>query len=334
MSKGEGRREPSLLVICGPTATGKTAVAAALAAEVGGEIVAADSRTIYRGMDIGTAKPPPHLRAAVPHHLLDVADPTEVFTVAQYQRLAVAAITDILRRGRLPLLVGGTGLYIRAVVDGLQIPRVPPDWAFRRRAEAEEQAVPGALYARLQQLDPLAAQRIHPRNLRRIIRALEVIAATGRPISEQQRAQPGPWRVLVVGLWMPRPILYRRIDRRVDEQLAQGLVAEVEGLLARGVPPEAPAMQGLGYKEIVPYLQGRSSLAAAVAALKRNTRRFARRQESWFRRDPRIRWIDVGDAAPQAVAAAIRAMLAVNGTSARQGGCLERMHVVPAEAEE
>ncbi len=303
-------REPLLVVICGATATGKTAAAAALAAQLGGEIVAADSRTVYRGMDIGTAKPPPGLRAAVPHHLLDVAEPTEVFTVAQYQRLATSAITDILRRGRLPLLVGGTGLYIRAVVDGLRIPRVPPDWAFRRQAEAQERAAPGVLYARLQRVDPLAAQRVHPRNLRRIIRALEVIAATGRPISEQQEAQPGPWRVFIAGLWMPRPLLYRRIDRRVDEQLAQGLVREVEGLLARGVPPEAPAMQGLGYKEIVPYLRGETTLAEAVAALKRNTRRFARRQESWFRRDPRIRWIEAGEAAPEAVAATIRAMLA------------------------
>ncbi len=332
----DAAREPLLLVICGATATGKTAAAAALAAEVGGEIVAADSRTIYRGMDIGTAKPPPRLRAAVPHHLLDVAEPTEVFTVAQYQRLAVAAITDILRRGRLPLLVGGTGLYIRAVVDGLQIPHVPPDWAFRRKAEAEERAAPGVLYARLQELDPLAAQRIHPRNLRRIIRALEVIAATGRPISAQQRAHPGPWHVLAIGLWVPRPRLYRRIDRRVDEQVAQGLVAEVERLLARGVPPDAPAMQGLGYKEIVPYLQGRSSLAEAVAVLKRNTRRFARRQESWFRRDPRIRWIDAGDVAPEAVATTIRAMLAVNEPSARQDACRGGVpaRVVPAEAEE
>lgn len=298
------------MVICGATATGKTAAAAALAAELGGEIVAADSRTVYRGMDIGTAKPPPALRAAVPHHLLDVAEPTQVFTVAQYQRLATSAIADILSRGRLPLLVGGTGLYIRAVVDGLRIPRVPPDWAFRHQAEAQERAAPGVLYARLQRLDPLAAQRIHPRNLRRIIRALEVIAATGRPISEQQEAHPGPWRVFIAGLWMPRPLLYRRIDRRVDEQLAQGLVREVEGLLARGVPPEAPAMQGLGYKEIVPYLRGETTLAEAVAALKRNTRRFARRQESWFRRDPRIRWIEAGEAAPEAVAATIRAMLA------------------------
>ncbi|MDQ7849451.1 MAG: tRNA (adenosine(37)-N6)-dimethylallyltransferase MiaA [Armatimonadota bacterium] len=306
----EGTGEALLVVICGATATGKTAVAAALAAEVGGEIVAADSRTVYRGMDIGTAKPPPGLRAAVPHHLLDVAEPTEVFTLAQYQRMATSAITDILRRGRLPLLVGGTGLYIRAVVDGLQIPRVPPDWAFRRQAEAQEQAAPGILYARLQRLDPLAAQRIHPHNLRRVIRALEVIAATGRPVSEQQEAQPGPWRVLIAGLWVPRPLLYRRIDHRVDEQLAQGLVREVEELLARGVPPQAPAMQGLGYKEIIPYLQGRSTLAEAVAALKRNTRRFARRQESWFRRDPRIRWIDAGEAAPETVASTIRAMLA------------------------
>ena len=268
-------------------------------------------------MNIGTAKPTPELRAAVPHHLLDVTDPAEVFTVAQYQELAAAAITDIHSRGRLPLLVGGTGLYIRAVVDGLQIPHVPPDWSFREQAETEEREQTGTLYERLQRRDPRAAERIHPRNLRRIIRALEVIERTGRPISEQQRMQPAPWRVVMTGLRMPRPLLYERINRRVDNQIAQGLVEEVRGLLLVGVPPAAPAMQGLGYKEIVPYVQGRVTLDAAVVTLKRNTRNYARRQETWFRRDPRIQWLDVGHADAEAVAATIRAMLAVIEPSAR-----------------
>ena len=317
-ARGEDALDQALLVaICGATATGKTAVAAALARALGGEIVAADSRTIYRGMNIGTAKPTPEQRAAVPHHLLDVADPAEVFTVAQYQQLAVTAIADILARGHLPLLVGGSGLYIRAVVDGLQIPHVPPDWSFRKKAEVAERERPGSLYERLQRADPRAAERIHPRNLRRIIRALEVIERSGRPISEQQRAQPAPWRVVMTGLRMPRPLLYERIHRRVDDQIAQGLVEEVRGLLLAGVPPAAPAMQGLGYKEIVPYLQGRVALDAAVVTLKRNTRNYARRQEIWFRRDPRIRWLDVGHADAEAVAATIRAMLAVIETSAR-----------------
>jgi len=282
-----------------------------LAREIGAEIVAADSRTIYRGLDIGTAKPTPDMRAAVPHHLLDVADPREIFTVAHYQHLATSVIEGIHRRGGVPLLVGGTGLYIRAVVDGLQIPRVPPDWALRRQAEAEERAEPGTLYARLAKADARAAERIHPRNLRRIIRALEVIARTGEPISIQQRTQPAPWRVTVVGLRLPRPMLYARIDRRVDEQIAHGLAEEVRRLLAAGVPPEAPGMQGLGYKELIPYVRGDLTLEDATARLKRNTRQYARRQEIWFRRDPRIHWVDVGHAGPETVAVSIRAMLAV-----------------------
>ncbi len=289
----------------------------ALGRDLGGEIVAADSRAVYRGMDIGTAKPTREMRAAVPHHLLDVADPREVFTVAQYQELATAAITGVQGRGHVPLLVGGTGLYIRAVVDGLRIPHVAPDWAFRDTAAVQERERPGGLYERLRQLDPRAAERIHPRNLRRIIRALEVVERTGQPISEQQRAQPVPWRVAMAGLRMPRPLLYGRINRRVEEQIAQGLVEEVRRLLAAGVPPTAPAMQGLGYKEIVPFTQGRIPLDAAVAALKRRTRNYARRQETWFRRDPRIQWLDAGHADAAAVAATIRAMLALTDPSAR-----------------
>jgi len=303
--------EPLLVVICGATATGKSAAAVALAPQIGGEIVAADSRTVYRGMDLGTAKPSTAARAAVPHHLLDVADPREVFTLVHYQRLATEAIDAIHARGRAPLLVGGTGLYIRAVVDGLRIPHVPPDWSFRQQAEVQERERPGTLHERLQRLDPRAAERIHPRNVRRLIRALEVTEQTGRPISAQQRAQPMPWRVVMIGLRMPRPLLDARINHRVDEQIAQGLVEEVRGLIAAGVPLAAPAMQGLGYKEIVPHLEGRLPLEAAVTVLKRNTRGYARRQETWFRRDSRIRWLDAGHAAPEVVAMTIRAMLAM-----------------------
>jgi tRNA dimethylallyltransferase len=300
------------VVICGATATGKSAAAVALAPDVGGEIVAADSRTIYRGMDIGTAKPTAEMRRAIPHHLLDIADPRAVFTLAQYQRLAQSAIALIHARGRLPLLVGGTGLYVRAVVDGLRIPRVVPDGAFRRQAEEADRHDPGVLYRRLQHDDPQAAARIHPRNLRRVIRALEVIERTGRPLSSQQDAQPPPWEITMVGLRMPRPLLGERINRRVEEQITAGLADEVRRLLAQGVGADAPAMQGLGYKEIVPYLEGRASLAEAVALLKRNTRRYARRQETWFRRDDRIRWIDAGHATPETVALTLRAMLTLS----------------------
>ncbi|MDQ7828266.1 MAG: tRNA (adenosine(37)-N6)-dimethylallyltransferase MiaA [Armatimonadota bacterium] len=309
-----------LLVLCGPTATGKSAAAIALARRVGGEVVNADSRNVYRGLDIGTAKPTPAERAGVPHHLFDVADPREVFTVADYQRLALAAIEAIHARGRLPILVGGTGLYIRAVVDRLTIPAVPPDPAFRLAAEAEEAAHPGTLHARLQGLDPAAAARIHPRNVRRLVRALEVIHHTGRPLSAQQGRRGAPEPVLQVGLRLPRPVLDARIDRRVEAQLAAGLVEEVRGLLAAGVPPTTPAMQGLGYKELIPYLEGRLPLDRAVALLKRNTRRYARRQEIWFRADPRIRWLDVEGLDAEAVAERVHAMLAAFAAAPSWGG--------------
>jgi tRNA dimethylallyltransferase len=298
----------SLVVICGPTAVGKTAAAVELASQLGGEIVCADSRTLYRGMDIGTAKPTAEQRRRVPHHLIDVADPDQPLTVATYRVLALQAVEAIRRRGRVPLLVGGTGLYIRAVVDGWTIPAVPPDPALRARLEEEERARPGSLHARLRQVDPVAAARTHPHNVRRLVRALEVYAHTGRPISELQRADP-IGAAVQVGLTMDRAALYRRIEARVRDQLECGLVEEVRTLLARGYDPRLPAMQGLGYKEIAAFLRGECSLEEAVARLVRNTRHYARRQWIWFRRDPRIRWLDVDDLAPAQVADAIAAML-------------------------
>ncbi len=280
---------------------GKTAAAIALAERLGGEIVCADSRTIYRGMDIGTAKPTSRQRARVPHHLLDVADPDQVVTLAAYRDLADRAISDIRARDHMPVLAGGTGLYIRAIVDGFTIPRVAPDPGLRTRLEVLERKTPGALHKRLQQVDPAAAARIHPRNVRRLIRALEVHEHTGRPISTLQRADP-VGAAVQIGLTMNREALYRRIDARVDEQLAGGLVDEVQGLLARGYAPTLPAMQGLGYKEIVAYVQGRVALDEVVRQLKSDTRRFAKRQYTWFRRDDRIRWLDVDQLEPEEVA--------------------------------
>lgn len=298
-----------LVVICGPTAVGKTAAAVSFALTPGGEIVAADSRTIYRFMDIGTAKPSAEQRAAVPHHLLDVADPDEVVTLAAYRTLAADAIDQIRGRGRLPLLVGGTGLYIRAVVDGFTIPPVPPDRALRRALEEAEAGEPGSLHARLTDVDPAAAAHIHPRNVRRLVRALEVYERTGRPISALQRRGEPQGPVLQAGLTMEREALYRAIDARVEAQIAAGLVQEVRGLLARGYAADLPSMQGLGYKEIVAHLDGRLSLDEAVLALKRNTRRFAKRQYTWFRADPRIRWIGVDGLDADAVARAVAAVL-------------------------
>ncbi|NOZ30192.1 MAG: tRNA (adenosine(37)-N6)-dimethylallyltransferase MiaA [Chloroflexi bacterium] len=294
---------PPLIAIVGPTAVGKTALSLDLAEAVNGEVVSADSRQIYRYMDIGTAKPTPDERARVPHHLLDVVDPDQTLTLAQYQRLAYAAIEEIHRRGRVPLLVGGTGLYVRAVLEGLRIPEVPPDPELRARLEAEaaEQG-PEALHARLAALDPVAAARIDPRNVRRVIRALEVCLIAGRPISELQQASPPPYRILRLGLTRPRRELYARIDARVDAMMAAGLVDEVRSLLARGYGPELPAMTGLGYRQICQYLAGEMTLEEAVREIKRRTRRFVRQQQTWFRPDdPRIRWFDLSKTPPEAI---------------------------------
>ena len=297
-------------VICGPTAVGKTSLAVALAEHLRGEIICADSRTIYRGMDIGTAKPSAELRARVPHHVLDIADPEDTFTVADFQTVARRAIQDIRARGRLPLLVGGTGLYIRAVVDDLSIPRVPSDRALRDRLMTEEEAAgAGALHRRLTTLDPTAASRIHPANLRRVVRALEVIEATGRPISEQQQRGRRALRATVIGLVAERVELYRRIDARVDQQLAVGLADETRRLLTLGIRAAAPSLQTLGYKELAGWLQGAYGYEEAVRLLKRNTRRYAKRQLTWFRRDPRIQWIDVTDLTEAALVARARAMM-------------------------
>lgn len=303
------REGQPLVVICGPTATGKTAAAVELAERIGGEIIAADSRTIYKEMDIGTAKPTPALQARVKHHLIDIARPDEVVTVATYRRLALAAMGEIRMRGRVVLLVGGTGLYIRAITDGLSIPEVAPDWSLRERLEQLERDAPGTLYSRLQAVDPISASRIHPRNVRRLIRALEVYEHTGRPISELQRTANLAGPVVMVGLTAERAELHHRIEVRVDVQIEAGLVEEVRRLLDAGYARDLPAMQGLGYKEIIAYIDGRISLEEAIRILKRNTRRFAKRQLTWFRRDPRIRWLTGTGLAPEEVAQRIQAML-------------------------
>lgn len=301
--------ERPLVVICGPTAVGKTAASIILAQRIGGEIVAADSRTIYRFMDIGTAKPTGDQRRAVQHHLLDIADPDTVITLAEYRRLAVEAISAIGARGRVPMLVGGTGLYIRAVVDGFTIPEVAPDHALRARLEEMERISPGTLHTRLANVDATAAARIHPRNTRRLIRALEVFEHAGKPISVLQRQGDSVGPAIMIGLDVDRKTLYQRIDARVDDQIEAGLIDEVKALLARNFARTLPAMQGLGYKEIAEYLDGTASLEEAVIRLKRNTRRFAKRQYTWFRRDARIKWIDIDELRPEAVAARISAVI-------------------------
>jgi tRNA dimethylallyltransferase len=275
-----------LIVIVGPTAVGKTALALCLAEKFEGEIVSADSRQVYRGMDIGTAKPTLEEQRRVRHHLVDIVDPDGEFTLAQYQERAYAAIDDIARRGKVSLLVGGTGLYVKAVVEGWTIPRVAPNPDLRARLyrQAEEQGH-AVLYARLQEVDPQAAAKIDPRNVRRVIRALEVYEATGRPISHWQRKEPPPYRVLQIGLTMPRAELYRRLDQRVERMMAQGLLEEVERLIVQGYGWDLPAMSGLGYGQFEGYFKVEIDLDEVVRRIKRDTRRFVRHQYSWFRLD-------------------------------------------------
>ncbi len=282
-----GQGPIKLTAIVGPTAVGKTALAVAMAARVGGEIVSADSRQVYRQMDIGTAKPTAAERAAAPHHLIDIVDPDEEFSLATYQELALAAIDDIAARGRVPLLVGGTGQYLAALLEGWQIPRVPPQPELRAALEREAaERGAEALHARLAAVDPVAAARIPPANLRRVIRALEVHAVTGRPISDQQTRVPPPFAVRTIWLTRPRDELYARADARVDAMVAAGLADEVAGLLRRGYGWELPAMSSLGYAQLRPYLEGAASLADCVERLKFDTHAFIRRQGAWFRRLP------------------------------------------------
>jgi len=286
-----------LVVIVGPTAVGKTHLALRLAGEVGAEIVSADSRQVYRGMDVGTDKPTAEERQRVPHHLVDIVNPDEEFTLARYQDLAYAAIDDVLARGKVPFLVGGTGLYTKAVMEGWNIPRVRPNEALRTELYQEAEVKGGeALHARLHQVDPVAAEKIDPRNVRRVIRALEVYLETGRPISELQRRRPPPYRVLRIGLTMERAALYWRIDQRVDRMIKRGLVEEVRGLVEQGYGYELPAMSGLGYRQIGCYLRGEISLEEAIRLIKRDTRRFVRQQYNWFRLDDEgIRWFQALD---------------------------------------
>ena len=284
----------SLVVIVGPTGVGKTALSVGLARELHSEIVSADSRQIYRGMDIGTAKPTLAERAGVPHHGIDIVGPDDDFTLANFQDLAYAAIEDIASRDRLPFLVGGTGQYVRAVVEGWRIPRVRPDPALRAGLYAEAEEDGGqALYERLLSLDPDAAAFIDVRNVRRVVRALEVCIKSGRPFSEQRGKDPPPYSIVTIGLTMEREALYQRVDARIDRMIGNGLVQEVRGLLAQEYGWTLPAMSSLGYGQLKGYFEGTLSLKEAVALIKKETRRFIRNQYNWFRlADPTIHWLE------------------------------------------
>lgn len=282
-------------VLAGPTASGKTALSLRLAQAHSCEIVCMDSMQIYRGMDIGTAKPTADEQALVPHHMVDIVSPTEGYSVARYQQEAEACITEIQRRGHRALLVGGTGLYLRALRHPMAMGEAQGDPAFRQEMETVAQTDQGRqrLHAMLEEIDPESARRIHMNNVRRVIRALEVHHLTGTPFSQQAQPESQPmFQYRVASLTMDRAILYRRIEQRVDQMLADGLVGEVQRLLESGVPETAQAMMGLGYKELVPYLHGECSLEQAVAALKLGTRHYAKRQLAWMRREEDVFWVD------------------------------------------
>lgn len=288
----------TLLVILGPTATGKTEVAIEVALLTGGEVVSADSMLIYKYMDIGTAKPKPEERKGVTHHLIDIVLPDEEFSVAHYQTRALAAIEDILRRGKLPILAGGTGLYISSIIYGYKFGEVGIDYEVRAKLRRYAlQHGNEALHNRLKQVDPVTAARLHPNDQKRIIRALEIYEKTGKPMSAftaNERKQ-SRFNVKLFGLYMPREELYNRVNKRVEKMLDEGLVDEVKRLLELGYDTHLVSMQGLGYKEIASFLKGEINFERAVYLIKRDTRRFAKRQLTWFRRDPRIKWINVKD---------------------------------------
>ncbi len=275
---------PPLAIVLGPTGVGKTELAIQLARRLDGEIIGADSRQIYRYMDIGTAKPSPAQQAAIRHHIVDVVEPDRPLSLAEYLDEAKRAIADIRARGKLPFLVGGTGQYITAIEEGWTIPRAPPNAKLRHELERDAaERGPAALHERLRTLDPAAANAIHPNNIRRVIRALEVQLETGRPISELQRKRPPAWRILRLGLQLPRESLYPRVDRRFDRMLEAGFVAEVRYLLERGYDRGLPSMSGLGYREIAAHLLDGSPLEEAVERAKFRTHDFIRRQDVWFR---------------------------------------------------
>jgi tRNA dimethylallyltransferase len=286
---------PPLVAVVGPTAVGKSALASSLAREFGGEIVCADSRTQYRGMDIGTAKPTALQRSLVPHHLLDMISPDQSFTLAEFQDAALRTLVAITERGHVPFLVGGSGLYVKCVVEGFRIPQMVPDFGFRQSLADDAQRL-GAehLYQQLVCVDPVAASRIGPANVRRIIRALEVFHTLGVPISELQTKTPPPYRVLLIGLTRSMDSLERSIAERVNAMLSEGLVNEVRRLVDQGYGYNLPAMSGIGYREVGMCLRGEITLDAAREMICRNTRRFIRRQYQWFRlSDPHIRWFDL-----------------------------------------
>ena len=296
-----------LVAIVGPTGVGKSQLALHLAQTFNWEIVSADSRQVYRHMDIGTAKPSLEELSLVPHHLLNIINPDEDFGLAQYQHLAYQAIDDIKQRHKLPLLVGGSGLYVWSVLEGWKIPSVPPDLEFRHSLEERAAKVgKDKLYQELVKVDPIAAQGIDPRNMRRVIRALEVHRSTQTPVSQLRHKQAPPFKTLIIGLTADRAEIYRRINSRVDEMIKQGLVEEVKKLVNMGYDLNLPAMSGIGYKQIGMFLKGELTLDTAIPQIKFETHRFVRHQYNWFRlKDDRIQWFNIQRKVDQEITALI-----------------------------
>jgi tRNA dimethylallyltransferase len=303
--------KPFLILIVGPTAVGKTELAIQLAERLNGEIVSVDSRLFYRGMDIGTAKPTSEEQARVPHHLIDIADPDEILSLAVFQQKAREAIADIHTRNKIPFLVGGTGQYVRAVTEGWTPPEVEPDERMRSELERmkEERGLVW-LHEKLENLDPLAATKIDPRNYRRTIRALEVILSTGKKFSEQRGQTASTYHLITIGLTRPRSELYERVDLRIELMFANGFLEEVKGLLAAGYSPSLPTMSAIGYRECIRVINGELSEEQAKAEVRRATRVFVRRQANWFKEsDPNIKWFRVEEGVIDNIEAHIRQSL-------------------------
>ena len=283
-----------LILIVGPTAVGKTEISIQLAEHLNGEIISADSRLFYRGMDIGTAKPSPEEQARVPHHLIDIAIPDEILSLAVFQQKAQELIEDIHTRNKIPFLVGGTGQYVRAVTQGWVPPEVKPNEALRN--ELEQQKEENGIYwlhDKLKSLDPIAAEKIDARNYRRTIRALEVIMTTGRKFSEQRGQSDSPYHLVTIGLTRPREELYQRVDERIELMFANGFIDEVKGLLDKGYSPTLPTMSAIGYRECVSVIKGELTEEQAKVQIRRATRVYVRRQANWFKAsDPNIRWFN------------------------------------------
>ena len=301
-----------LILIVGPTAVGKTEIAITLAERLNGEIISADSRLFYRGMDIGTAKPARVDQMRVPHHLIDIADPDEILSLAVFQQKAREAIAGIHARKKIPLLVGGTGQYIRAVTEGWSPPEVKPDERLRAELEKLKEAK-GALWLhdKLKNLDPVAAEKIDARNYRRTIRALEVILTTGRRFSAQRGQSESEYHLITVGLMRPRAELYKRVDQRIEAMFAHGFLDEVKGLLQRGYSPTLPTMSAIGYRECIRVVNGELNEEQAKVEIRRATRVFVRRQANWFKEsDPDIKWFKVEEGVVERIESYISPLLA------------------------